>query len=396
MTRMTARPENVHQAQLLRLLRDEGARSRAELGEVVHLSRSKLAVELDRLVGLDLVEPAGLAASRGGRRSSIVRLSRHMRVVGIDIGATSIDVAVTSGELEILGHVSMPCNVREGPDVVLERALDLVGKLRGEGVLDEIHGIGIGVPGPVSFREGMPVVPPIMPGWDRFPVREVISQRLGCPVLVDNDVNIMALGEAHAGMARSVDDFLLVKIGTGVGCGIVVDGNVYRGMSGSAGDIGHIRVDDDGPTCVCGNVGCLEAYFSGSALARDATVAAQAGRSAYLAERLEEAGELTAIDVAAAVAAGDSVSVRMVREGGRRVGQVLAGLISFFNPGLIVIGGGVAGLGHILLAEIRSVVYRRSPPLATGNLPIVLSELGNTAGVLGATRLISDHIFSAT
>jgi len=395
-TRMTARPENVHQAQLLRLLRDEGARSRAELGEVVHLSRSKLAVELDRLVGLGLVEPAGLAASRGGRRSSIVRLSRHMRVVGIDIGATSIDVAVTSGELEILGHVSMPCNVREGPDVVLERALDLVGKLRGEGVLDEIHGIGIGVPGPVSFREGIPVVPPIMPGWDRFPVREVISQRLGCPVLVDNDVNIMALGEAHAGMARSVDDFLLVKIGTGVGCGIVVDGNVYRGMSGSAGDIGHIRVDDDGPTCVCGNVGCLEAYFSGSALARDATVAAQAGRSAYLAERLEEAGELTAIDVAAAVAAGDSVSVRMVREGGRRVGQVLAGLISFFNPGLIVIGGGVAGLGHILLAEIRSVVYRRSPPLATGNLPIVLSELGNTAGVLGATRLISDHIFSAT
>ncbi|MGH3382047.1 MAG: ROK family protein [Actinoallomurus sp.] len=393
---MTARPENVHQAQLLRLLRDEGARSRAELGEVVHLSRSKLAVELDRLVGLDLVEPAGLAASRGGRRSSIVRLSRHMRVVGIDIGATSIDVAVTNGELEILGHVSMPCNVREGPDVVLERALDLVGKLRGEGVLDEIHGIGIGVPGPVSFREGMPVVPPIMPGWDRFPVREVISQRLGCPVLVDNDVNIMALGEAHAGMARSVNDFLLVKIGTGVGCGIVVDGNVYRGMSGSAGDIGHIRVDDDGPTCVCGNVGCLEAYFSGSALARDATVAAQAGRSAFLAERLEEVGELTAIDVAAAVAAGDSVSVRMVREGGRRVGQVLAGLISFFNPGLIVIGGGVAGLGHILLAEIRSVVYRRSPPLATGNLPIVLSELGNTAGVLGATRLISDHIFSAT
>jgi glucokinase-like ROK family protein len=393
---VTGRPENVHQAWLLRLLRDEGARSRAELGDVVHLSRSKLALELDRLVDLGLVEPAGLAASRGGRRSSIVRLSRHMRVVGIDIGATSIDVAVTNGELEILGHVSTPCNVREGPDVVLDRALDLIGKLRGEGLVDDIHGAGIGVPGPVSFRDGVPVVPPIMPGWDRFPVREVISQRLGCPVLVDNDVNIMALGEAHAGLARSVDDFLLVKIGTGVGCGVVVGGQIYRGMSGSAGDIGHIMVDDHGPTCVCGNIGCLEAYFSGAALARDALSAAQSGRSAFLAQRLEQAGELTAIDVGAAVAAGDTVGVRMVREGGRRVGQVLAGLISFFNPGLVVIAGGVAGLGHILLAEIRGVVYRRSPPLATGNLPIVLSELENTAGVIGATRLISDHIFSAT
>ena len=229
MTRMTARPENVHQTRLLRLLRDDGARSRAELTDVVHLSRSKLAVELDRLVELGLVEPAGLAASRGGRRSNIVRLSRHLRMVGIDIGATSIDVAVTDGELDILGHLSMPCSVREGPDVVLDHALDLLGKLRGQGLVDEIHGAGIGVPGPVSFRDGVPVAPPIMPGWDRFPVREVISQELGCPVVVDNDVNLMAQGELHAGLARSAEDFLLVKIGTGVGCGIVVNGQIYRG-----------------------------------------------------------------------------------------------------------------------------------------------------------------------
>jgi glucokinase-like ROK family protein len=394
MTRMTARPENVHQARLLRLLRDEGARSRAELGDVVHLARSKLAVELDRLVALGLVESAGLAASRGGRRSNIVRLSRHLRVVGIDIGATSIDVAVTNGELEILGHESTPCNVREGPDYVLDRALDLLAKLRGQGLVEEIHGAGIGVPGPVSFRDGVPVVPPIMPGWDRFPLREVVSQKLGCPVLVDNDVNIMALGEVHAGLARAVDDFLFIKIGTGVGCGIVAHGQIYRGMSGSAGDIGHIRVDDDGPVCVCGNIGCLETYFSGAALARDAVGAARSGRSEFFARRLEETGSLTAVDVADAVAAGDAVGVQMVREGGRRLGQVLAGLVSFFNPSLVIIGGGVAGLGHILLAEIRGVVYRRSPPLATGNLAIVLSELGNTGGALGAARLISDHVFS--
>ncbi|HEX2312102.1 MAG TPA: ROK family protein, partial [Thermomonospora sp.] len=128
--------------------------------------------------------------------------------------------------------------------------------------------------------------------------------------------------------------------------------------------------------------------------ARDALAAARAGHSAFLAERLAAAGGLTAADVADAAASGDPVAVRMVREGGRRVGQVLAGLVSFANPGLVIIGGGVARLGHTLLAEVRAVVYRRSPPLATGNLPIVLSELGDTAGVIGATRLISDHVFS--
>ncbi|MEU8270480.1 ROK family protein [Sphaerisporangium sp. NPDC049002] len=392
---MTARPENIHQSRLLLLLRGEGPRSRAELGDVVRLSRSKLAVELDRLADLGLVEPAGLAASRGGRRSGIVRIASDLRFAGIDIGATSIDVAVTNGELEVLGHLSAPADIREGPAAVLAQARELLDKLRARGIAGEIHGTGVGLPGPVSFPEGVPVAPPIMPGWDRYPVREAMSEELGCPVLVDNDVNIMALGELHAGLARSVDDFLLVKIGTGIGCGIVVDGQIYHGVTGSAGDIGHIQVDDHGPMCACGNTGCLEAYFGGAALARDALAAGRSGRSAFLTALLAERGALTAEDVGAGAVAGDAMALSMVRDGGRRVGRVLASLVSFFNPGLVIIAGGVAGLGHVLLAQVRSVVYQRSLPLATGNLPIVLSELGDTAGVLGATRLISDHVFAA-
>lgn len=394
--RVTTRPENGHQARLLALLRDGGPRSRAELGDLVHMSRSKVAVELDRLTELGLIENAGLAASRGGRRSGIVCLAPSLRFVGIDIGATSIGVAVTDGELNILGRLSEPCDVRQGPDVVLGLALSLVAKLRDQGLLPEVHGLGLGIPGPVSFREGVPVVPPIMPGWDRYPVREALGRELGCPVLVDNDVNIMAVGEQHAGSARSVDDFLFVKIGTGIGCGIVVDGGVYRGASGSAGDIGHIRVSANGPTCACGNIGCLEAFFGGAALTRDALAAARSDTSPHLAARLAEAGELRVEDVAQAMMAGDAAAMRLVRAGGQRVGQVLASLVSFFNPGLIVLGGSVPGLlGHPLLAEIRSVVYRQSLPLATGNLPIVLSELRDSAGIIGATRFISDHIFSA-
>ncbi len=396
MDRVGARPENGHQARLLRLLRDGGQASRAELGEAVELSKSKVAVELDRLIELGLVEAQGLAASRGGRRSHLVGLARDIRFVGIDIGATSIDVGITDGELRLIAHAGLPCDVRQGPKVVLQHALDLVAKLRADGAAEEVHGVGVGVPGPVSQREGAPIMPPIMPGWNRFPVRATLSAALGAPVMVDNDVNMMALGELHAGTARSVDDFLFVKVGTGVGCGIIFDGRVYRGADGAAGDIGHIRIEDGGPTCTCGNTGCLEAFFGGAALARDAEAAARTGRSSLLDERLAAVGALTGEDVGAAAAAGDPVSVALVRGGGQRLGLALASLVSFFNPALVVIGGGVAGLGHPLLAEIRGVVYRRSLPLATGNLPIVLSELGATAGVVGGARLVSDAVFSAT
>ncbi|MFD0164704.1 ROK family transcriptional regulator [Streptomyces decoyicus] len=391
---MTARPANAHQARLLRLLRDDGPNSRAQLGDRVELSRSKLAVEVDRLLETGLVVADGLAASRGGRRSHNIRLAPALRFLGVDIGATSVDVAVTNAELEVLGHLTQPMDVREGPVAVFEQVLALAAKLKASGVAEGFDGAGIGVPGPVRFPEGVPVAPPIMPGWDGFPVREALSQELGCPVMVDNDVNLMAMGEQHAGVARTSQDFLFVKIGTGIGCGIVVGGEVYRGTTGSAGDIGHIQVEPDGRACACGNHGCLEAYFGGAALARDATDAARDGTSPELAARMATGGPLTAADVAVAAASGDAAALDLIRAGGTRTGQVIAGLVSFFNPGLVVIGGGVTGLGHTLLAAIRTQVYRQSLPLATGNLPIVLGELGQAAGVTGAARLTSDHLFS--
>ncbi|WP_407916936.1 ROK family protein [Kitasatospora sp. NE20-6] len=391
---MTARVANSHQSTLLLRLRDRGSQSRAVLGEVIDLSRSKLAVEIDRLLETGLVVQDGVAASRGGRPSHNIRLSPDLRFLGIDIGATSVDVAITNAELEILGHLAEPLDVREGPVAVCERVLAMVAELRAAGHAEHLDGAGVGVPGPVRFPEGIPVAPPIMPGWDGYPLREVLGQELGCPVLVDNDVNVMALGEQHAGVARSVGDFLFVKIGTGIGCGIVADGRVHRGVTGSAGDIGHIQVEPNGHLCICGNQGCLEAYFGGNALIRDARALAADARSPELAARLASTGALTLADVAAAAAAGDSAALELIRQGGHRTGQVIASLVSFFNPAMVVIGGGLTGLGHTLLASIRTQVYRQSPPLATGNLPIVLSELGSTAGVIGATRLISDHLFS--
>ncbi|GIF73899.1 ROK family protein [Asanoa siamensis] len=378
---------------LLRLLRDNGAVSRAELADRLEMPRPRLLAELERLVSLGYVAEAGLAASRGGRRSTLVELSPDLRFAAVDLGASSIDVEIVNGRLEPVKAYAEPADIRSGPKGTLLRVNELLHKAKVDGAYERLDAVGIGVPGPVSFRDGVPVSPPIMPGWDRFPVRELLTREHGCPAVVDNDVNIMAIGERHGGVAHSVDDFLFVKIGTGVGCGIYLGGEVYRGTDGCAGDIGHIQVDSHGPMCSCGNVGCLEALFSGAAIAKDATAAARAGGSPALAERLAANGLVTAVDVAEGAIEGDVVCIRLIRDGGRRVGGVLAGLVSFANPSMIVIGGGLAQLGHILLAEIRSVVYRRSLPLATGNLPVVLSELGSRAGVTGAAVLASDMAF---
>jgi glucokinase-like ROK family protein len=378
---------------LLRLLRDEGAVSRAELADRLETPRPRLLSELERLVAAGYVAEAGLAASRGGRRSTLVELNPDLRFAAIDLGASSIDVEVTNGRLEPVVAYAETADIRSGPKAILQRVNEILAKAKIDGAYQRLDAVGIGVPGPVSFRDGVPVSPPIMPGWDRFPVREFLAREHGCPAVVDNDVNIMAVGERHGGVAHSVDDFLFVKIGTGIGCGIYLSGGVYRGIDGCAGDIGHIQVDSHGPVCSCGNAGCLEAMFSGAALARDAGAAARTGASPALADRLAAAGAVTARDVAEGATEGDVTCIRLIREGGRQVGNVLAGLVSFANPSMIVIGGGLALLGHVLLAEIRSVVYRRSLPLATGNLPVVLSELGPRAGVTGAAVLASDVAF---
>src|SRR5947207_3353551 len=238
MTSMGSPPEPVG-VRRLRLLRDTATLSRAELADRLAVPRPRLLTELDALLATGLVQEAGPAASRGGRRSTLVELKPDLRFAAVDLGATSIDVEITDGRLQPVGAYAEPADIRSGPKAILNRVGEILAKFKVAGAYQRLSAIGIGVPGPVSFREGAPVSPPIMPGWNRYPVREFLSREHACPVVVDNDVNIMAIGERYGGVARSVDDLLFVKVGTGIGCGIYLHGEVYRGPDGCAGDIGH-------------------------------------------------------------------------------------------------------------------------------------------------------------
>jgi predicted NBD/HSP70 family sugar kinase len=234
-----------------------------------------------------------------------------------------------------------------------------------------------------------------MPGWDGFDVRSYFSQRYDAPVWVDNDVNVMALGELRGGMARGESDLVYVKVGTGIGAGLVSAGRLHRGEQGCAGDIGHIAVvNDTSVVCRCGKIGCLEALAGGAALARDGAGAARSGGSPYLARVAAEGREVTAADVARAAEHGDPACVQLLTRSATLVGETLAGMVNFFNPSLILLGGGVAQAGDLYLAAVRQAVLQRSLPLATRSLRVVLSPLGDRAGLMGAAFMVIDELLS--
>ena len=374
------------------------AASRTEICDQTGLTRSIVVQRVGELVDRGLLVEGLAGPSTGGRPPRKLAFrgdAGHLLVA--DLGATSVDVALTTLDGQVLRHFDEPADIAAGPEAVLGRVESLFAELLAttRGVPGRLWGIGIGLPGPVEFRGGRPISPPIMPGWDGYAVRERFAECFGAPVWVDNDVNVLGLGEWRSGAATGHDNVIVVKVGTGIGAGIISDGRLHRGPQGSAGDVGHIQVTDDPSViCRCGNIGCLEAIAGGAAIARDGEAAARSGTSARLRGVLESRGAVTAEDVAQAAAHGDPVAVALLHAAGTRIGLMLASVVNFFNPSLLVSGGGVAQSGVRLLASIREAVYRRSLPLATRELRVVPSSLGARAGVVGAATMVADELFS--
>jgi predicted NBD/HSP70 family sugar kinase len=368
---------------LLRLLLDGRPRTRAELIELSGLARSTVAGRVDALLASGLVVPSGEAASTGGRPPARFAFNPSARVVlAADAGATHLTVGLTDLSGRVLGSTTAALDIAEGPDRVLgaiaSSGRDLLGRA-GRAAAD-LAGTGVGLPGPVEHSTGRPNHPPIMPGWDEYDVVGHLTAELGGRVLVDNDVNIMALGE-YATAYADARHLMFVKVATGIGAGIISDGRLHRGAQGAAGDLGHVQTPSGSDVvCRCGNTGCLEAIASAAAVAER-----------LRAQGIEAAGSA---DVVGLVRAGNVAATNAVRQAGREIGAVLAACVSLLNPSVIVIGGSLAQAGDSLLAGVREVVYGRSLPLATTDLRIVTSRTGADAGVIGAATMVIQHVLS--
>lgn len=370
---------------LFQLVRAGEATSRAELARTTGLARSTVSQRVDALLGLGLLVEEGGGPSTGGRPPTRLAFDAASGVVlCADLGATHCRLAVSDLDGAVLAELPAERAIADGPDAVLawvqERFADLLDE-SGRAPRD-VRGIGVGLPGPVEFAAGRAVSPPIMPGWDGVAVPGHFAAAYpGVPVPVDNDVNVMALGEHWANWRHAVDDLLFVKVATGIGCGIVSGGALHRGADGAAGDIGHVQVPDAGDElCRCGNRGCVEAVASGGAIARQLRAI---GIDAHDSR-----------DVVALVRAGNPQAVTLVRQAGRLIGEVLAEAVNFFNPAVIVLGGDMALAYEQLIAGVREVVYRRSTALATRNLEVVPSRLDDRAGVIGCAVTVIEQILS--
>lgn len=365
---------------LLALLRDGVPRTRAQLAALTGLARSTVALRVENLIAGRLVAPAADAVSTGGRPPSQVAFNPSGRLaLGIDFGATHGTVALSDLSGAVLASVSRPLAIADGPVPVLDWAIDAARLLirQSKRPIRDLIGIGIGLPGPVEHSTGKPTSPPIMPGWDRFDVPAHVRRAFDLPVLVDNDVNLLALGE-HATSWPDCTDLLFVKVATGIGAGIISNGRLLRGAQGSAGDLGHVRVPFTRETPSHGSQDAdLEALASGPAIA--AALAAAGIR----AESSDDVVELAR--------SGNPVVLEAIRQAGRDLGEVIATCVNLLNPSVVVIGGSISRVGEHLIAGVREVVYQRSTPLATQHVTIVQSQSGAIGGARGAAIMAIQH-----
>jgi glucokinase-like ROK family protein len=382
--------------QIVDLVRAGTATTRPELEAVTGLGR---AVVNDRLrEGVELGVLAEVDAAPSGARGRPSRAVRFRSEAGLILSAcfgdVSLHAAVTDLAGRILAREFRPIDVQDGPEPVLRTVDEVFGRLlRGVDGAAPVWAVGIGLPGPVDYARGRVVEPPVVPGWAGFDVRSWFAGRFGVPVWVDNEANLMALGEWERGEPQERRDLLFVKVGTGIGSGLVTGGRVHRGDSGAAGDIGHVRViDDPAARCRCGKTGCLEAVASGWALVRALTEHARSGASPVLAERLAATGRLTGEHIGEATAAGDPLVLEAVRAAGRDTGTAIAGVVNFANPGVLVLGGGVIRSSPVFFDAFRQAVLDRTIEPASRNLTIRTASLDFTEGMTGAALLAAENL----
>jgi glucokinase-like ROK family protein len=364
----------------------KGGISRADIARRMDLSRAAVTGIINDLIDRGLVREASNVPSVSGRRPVMLEINPALGyVLGVDLGATHLEIVLADFSGRIVADRRSEIQIQEGPQQCLGLIIDEAVALLDAASLSmgQISAVGVGVPGPIISEAGMVRMPPLMPGWDKFPIRSHLESHWGIPVSLNNDAELGALGEWAFGAGRGEHNLAYIKVGTGVGAGLILDGRIYRGTSGCAGEIGHITIKEQGPRCACGNRGCLEVVAGGRAIAQQAQRAVLANRRTILAE-IKPVETITAEDVAEAARRGDLISQQIIAEAGAYLGIAVASLVNLINPGMIVIGGGLAQMGDLLLEPVRQAVVNRSISAAAESVRIVTAVLGNRSASIGA------------
>ena len=312
--------------------------------------------------------------------------------IGIDVGGTNVKIALVNNNGEIVYSNTVPTYANMGYEYTVNNIKDAIKNLMTETktTKNDIEGIGFDFPGQVDCKTGVVKLAPNIPGWVNIPIGKMIEDEFGIPTRIDNDVRCAALAELKFGAGVGCQNFVCITVGTGIGSGLVINGKLVRGAANAAGEIGHIKLQmKDGPLCGCGDYGCLEAFASGPAIVAMAQEYIKGGKSAKFRE-MASGGEITPYIVAKAAEEGDPVAKRIFDIVGEYIGIGLTSVINLLNPEKVIVGGGVAECGELLLAPIRKIIKERAMTVAGSSVEIVSAKLGNTAGVVGASMLIDE------
>jgi predicted NBD/HSP70 family sugar kinase len=370
--------------EVLALVREGRASTRSELGRLTGLSRTAVASRVGSLLGSGLLVETDEGPSSGGRPPGRLRLNRDAGLVlAVAIGRSRTQLAVCDLEGDALGSAEFDQESGVGPGELMPRVVRGLGDLLAEAGRDaaEVRAVGMSIPGTVDVEHGRSLQSPVMAGWDGVPLAPYLQGLADVPVHVDNDVNVMALSERR-GHLEQYDDLLLVKASTGLGAGIVAGGRLLRGALGAAGELGHTRTASaDGIPCRCGETGCLEAVAGGWALVRDLR---ERGREVEHVRRLVEL-----------VLEGDPEARTVVRESGRRVGEVVAAAVNLLNPQAVVVGGDMAEAYDVFVAGLRETLYAQATALSTSELQVLPATHGAGAGLVGCAVLALEHVLDA-
>ncbi len=307
-------------------------------------------------------------------------------MIGVDLGGTRLRAVRIDTAGHIFQHRSVATAATAGPEEVISQIASLVEQVIGDASRAEILGIGVGSPGPLDPFEGVVLHAPTLQGWVNVPLRAILQERIGLPVILNNDANAAALGEWYFGSGQGCQDFVYVTVSTGIGGGIIANGQLLLGRKGMAGEIGHMQIQPDGPVCSCGQTGCWESLASGTALARFAVQALQRESPSLLRDRATK-GPVTAAHVVAAATQGDELAQDLLRREGEFLGMGLVNLLHLFSPERITLGGGVAQGMAWLEPHIHRVIAARAMS-SYRDVPIQYAQLGDQAGVIGAATLL--------
>lgn len=389
-----------NRAGVLEVIRRNRGISRAELTLHTGLTHAAISNIVGELLDQGLVIEDGQTNAEMGRpRIRLTINASRYAVIGIDLARSQIRAIASDLQGKVLHAVAAASTYDHPLEITLSTLTDLLDQLLEQcGELRErIVGIGVGAPGPLSAAEGLILSPPNFASWRNVPIKRLLEERFGLPVLVDNDANACALAEGWFGAGRAYEDFVYIAAGTGVGAGIMVDGTLHRGRHGIAGEVGHTTVEVNGPRCVCGNYGCLELYTSATALVQAACAAIAAGEASSLQELC--GGQLEGINVemiAAAARRGDALSLRLMAQETLYLGAAIVNLINLLDPQAVFLGREVAqAAGDLLLEPLRAIVTQRAFSVAAERVQIRLAALGSDAPVIGAACLVIQELFRA-